>query len=221
MRRNSVRPVARRCSSVSTAVEIHPSTRATVQRVSHAGKRRVSDPQLVRTMAGLVRLNGRAIRAATAVGNQWQWTRSKRCLITHNGPYHSKEKERGLHLRQPRTAQVGQHTSPFIGQTVAVSLDKSKASGRSECLPWRLRVGYPAAPGANTVTCIPSLARYLAKRNTKLPAKSPSKRGKLVVTNVTVQVGKTGITPLRGTSDRFREAKTELLHPARGLHMRR
>ena len=38
---------------------------------------------------------------------------------------------------------------------------------------------------------------------------------------VTVQVVKTGITPPLATSDRFREAKTEPLHPAGRLHMRR
>ena len=38
---------------------------------------------------------------------------------------------------------------------------------------------------------------------------------------VTVQVVKTGITPPLATSDRFREAKTELLPPAGRLHMRR
>jgi len=38
---------------------------------------------------------------------------------------------------------------------------------------------------------------------------------------VTVQVVKTGITPQFATSDRLREAKTEPLHPAGWLHMRR
>ena len=41
------------------------------------------------------------------------------------------------------------------------------------------------------------------------------------VQTVTVQVVKTGITPPLATSDRFREAKTEPLHPVGRLHMRR
>jgi len=38
---------------------------------------------------------------------------------------------------------------------------------------------------------------------------------------VSVQVVKTGITPPLAPSDRFREARTEPLHPAGRLHMRR
>ena len=38
---------------------------------------------------------------------------------------------------------------------------------------------------------------------------------------VTVQVVKTGITPQLATSTRVREAKTEPLHPAGRLHIRR
>jgi len=39
--------------------------------------------------------------------------------------------------------------------------------------------------------------------------------------DVTVQVVKTGVTPPLATSERFREAKTERLHPAGRLHMLR
>jgi hypothetical protein len=42
-----------------------------------------------------------------------------------------------------------------------------------------------------------------------------------VITLVTVQVVKTGITPPRALSDRFREAKMAPLPPAGRLHMRR
>ena len=42
-----------------------------------------------------------------------------------------------------------------------------------------------------------------------------------ILQNVTVQVVKTGIMPQRALSDRFREAETEPLLPARRLHMRR
>ena len=41
------------------------------------------------------------------------------------------------------------------------------------------------------------------------------------ISKVTVQVVKTGITPQRTLSDGFREARTEPLHPAGRLHMRR
>ena len=42
-----------------------------------------------------------------------------------------------------------------------------------------------------------------------------------IISWVTVQVVKTGITPQRATSDRLREAEKELLHPVGRLHMRR
>jgi len=38
---------------------------------------------------------------------------------------------------------------------------------------------------------------------------------------VTVQIVKTGITPQLATSDRWREAETEPLHPVGRLHMLR
>ena len=69
-------------------------------------------------------------------------------------------------------------------------------------------------PAISTNLCIyPGIVERIEDLNNIL--------NELDVSGVSVQVVKTGITPPLAPSDRFREARTEPLHPAGRLHMRR